>query len=136
LGNNSICTKCWKDSYNPVVVAGHVDGPECWLFRLALLRGFGPDCRTVTLVNTSTVTIILRYRIILLIQNIQNTKLGKEGKKRKGKKICRSYLSLALHASLVSYSKFWASCLRPKCQVPEVQTMTHIALYCTQKRHR
>jgi hypothetical protein len=49
---------CWKDSYNPVVVAGHVDRPECWLFRPALLRGFGPDCRTVTLVNTSTVTII------------------------------------------------------------------------------
>jgi hypothetical protein len=56
--------------------------------------------------------------------NIQNTKLGKEGKKRKGKKICRSYLSLALHASLVSYSEFWASCLRPKCQVPKVRTMT------------
>jgi hypothetical protein len=42
---------------------------------------------------------------------IQNTKLGKEGKKRKGKTICRSYLSLALHASLMSYSEFWTSCL-------------------------
>jgi hypothetical protein len=47
--------------------------------------------------------------------NIQNTKLRKEGKKRKGKRICGSYLSLALHASLASYSEFWASCLRPKC---------------------
>jgi hypothetical protein len=34
----------WKDSYNPVVVAGHVDRPEYWLFRPALLKGFGPDC--------------------------------------------------------------------------------------------
>jgi hypothetical protein len=49
---------CWKDSYNPVVVAGHVDRPEGLLFQPAPLRGFGPDCRTVTLVNTSTVTII------------------------------------------------------------------------------
>jgi hypothetical protein len=57
---------CWKDSYNPVIVAGHVDRPEYWLFRPALLKSFGPVCRTVTLVNTSTVTIILRYRIFLL----------------------------------------------------------------------
>jgi hypothetical protein len=48
----------WKDSYNLVVVAGHVDRPECWLFQLALLKGFSPDYRTITLVNTSTVTII------------------------------------------------------------------------------
>jgi hypothetical protein len=52
---------------------------------------------------------------------IQNTKLGKEGKKRKGKRICGSYLSLALHVSLVSYSEFWTSCLRPKCQVPKTK---------------
>jgi hypothetical protein len=57
----------WKDSYNPVVVAGYIDRPEYRLFRLAFLKGFGPDCRTVTLVNTSTVTIILCYCIILVI---------------------------------------------------------------------
>jgi hypothetical protein len=43
-----------------------VDRPEYWLFQPAPLKGFGPVCRTVTLVNTSTVTIILRYRIFLL----------------------------------------------------------------------
>jgi hypothetical protein len=50
--------RCWKDSFNPAVVANHVDRPGYILFRLASLRGFCPDCRTVTLVNTSTVTII------------------------------------------------------------------------------
>jgi hypothetical protein len=60
---------------------------------------------------------------------VQNTKLGKEGKNKKRKKICRSYLSLALYTSLVLYSKFWTSCLRPKYQVPKtkvskVQTVT------------
>jgi hypothetical protein len=58
---------CWKNSYNPAVVASHVDRPEYWLFRPALLKGFSPDCRIVTLVNTSTVTIILCYCIILVI---------------------------------------------------------------------
>jgi hypothetical protein len=58
---------CWKDSYNPVIVAGHVDKSEGLLFWSAPLRGFGPDSRTVTLVNTSTVTIILCYCIILVI---------------------------------------------------------------------
>jgi hypothetical protein len=53
-----IGSKCWKDSYNPVVVAGYIDRPEYWLFRPAPLKGFGPVYRTVTLVNTSTVTII------------------------------------------------------------------------------
>jgi hypothetical protein len=56
-----------------------------------------------------------------VVPTIQNTKLGKEEKKRKGKKICGSYLSLALHASLASYSKFRSSCLRPKCQVPKTK---------------
>jgi hypothetical protein len=37
-----------------------------------LLRSFGPESRTVTLVNTSTVTIILRYHIFLLIIVAQN----------------------------------------------------------------
>jgi hypothetical protein len=44
-----------------------MDRPEYWLFRPAPLKGFGPVYRTVTLVNTSTVTIILCYCIILLI---------------------------------------------------------------------
>jgi hypothetical protein len=57
----------WKDSYNPVVVAGHVDRLGGLLFWPAPLRGFSPNCRTVTLVNTSTVTIILCYCIILVI---------------------------------------------------------------------
>jgi hypothetical protein len=61
---------CWKDSYNPVVVADYMDRLEGLLFQSASLRGFGPDCRTVTLVNTSTVTIILCYCIILLIDII------------------------------------------------------------------
>jgi hypothetical protein len=61
------CILYWKDSYNPVIVAGYIDRPEYWLFRLAFLKSFGPDCRTVTLVNTSTVTIILCYCIILVI---------------------------------------------------------------------
>jgi hypothetical protein len=55
-----------------------------------------------------------RRRRALVVPTIQNTKLEKKGKKRKRKKICRSYLSLALHTSLVLYSKFWTSCLRPK----------------------
>jgi hypothetical protein len=67
----SKCSECWKDSYNPVVVAGHVDRLEGLLFRPALLKGFSPDCRTVTLVNTSTVTIILCYCIILLIKSLE-----------------------------------------------------------------
>jgi hypothetical protein len=49
-----------------------------------------------------------------VVPTIQNTKLGKKEKKRKGKKICRSYLSLALYASLASYSKFQKSCFRPE----------------------
>jgi hypothetical protein len=48
-----------------------------------------------------------------------NTRILSEGKKRKGKKICGSYLSLALHASLASYSEFRTSCLRPKCPKSE-----------------
>jgi hypothetical protein len=57
----------WKNSYNYIVVAGYIDRPEGLLFQLAFLKDFGPDCRTVTLVNTSTVTIILCYCIILVI---------------------------------------------------------------------
>jgi hypothetical protein len=58
---------CWKDSYNPVVVAGYIDRQEGLLFRPAFLKGFGPEYRTVTLVNTSTVTIILCYCVIFVI---------------------------------------------------------------------
>jgi hypothetical protein len=59
-------SSCWKDGFNPAVVANHVDRPGYMLFRPASLRGFCPHCRISTLVNTSTVTIILCYCIILL----------------------------------------------------------------------
>jgi hypothetical protein len=39
--------------------------PEVYCSGQPLFEGFGPDCRTVTLVNTSTVTIILCYRVSL-----------------------------------------------------------------------
>jgi hypothetical protein len=54
---------CWKDSYSPAVVVNHVDRPGYMLFRPASLKGFCPDCRIITLVNTSTVTITLCYRV-------------------------------------------------------------------------
>jgi hypothetical protein len=57
LGRNRYC---WKDSYSPAVVTNHMDMPEYILFRLASLKGFGPEYRIVTLVNTSTVTVTAR----------------------------------------------------------------------------
>jgi hypothetical protein len=71
-----------------------------------------------------------RGRRTQVVPTIQNTKLGKEEKR---KKICGSYLSLALHASLASYSEFWTSCLRPKCQVPKVRTVTNYLLLSNSK---
>jgi hypothetical protein len=59
--------ECWKDGFNPAVVANHVDRLGYMLFWLASLKGFCPYCRILTLINTSTVTIILRYCIILVI---------------------------------------------------------------------
>jgi pimeloyl-ACP methyl ester carboxylesterase len=50
---------------------------------------------------------------------IQNTKLKRKEKKER-KKVWRSYLSLALHASLASYSEFRSICLRPSTKVPKV----------------
>jgi hypothetical protein len=59
-----------------------MDRPESCYSGWPLLRGFGPVCRKVTLVNTSTVTIILCYRIILVIHCSLLAQVAKGSKQR------------------------------------------------------